>query len=96
MPGTPLYAEHRAERHACSTEPTSAPTPTRTGSAASTSATRTSANGEETEYLLRAFQRDFDVNGPSVMRIVRTLLRGRLALKDHPDPRVRDRFAWET
>jgi hypothetical protein len=36
------------------------------------------------------------VNGPSVARIARTLLRGFLALKDHPDPRVRARIACET
>jgi hypothetical protein len=36
------------------------------------------------------------VNGPSVTRIARTLLRGWLALKDHPDPRVRTRVAFET
>jgi len=54
------------------------------------------ASGEETEYLLRAFRRDFEVNGPSVTRIARTLLRGFLALKDHPDPRVRERIAFET
>ena len=53
-------------------------------------------NGEETEYLLRAFRRDFEVNGPSVTRIARTLLGGWLALKDHPDPRVRERIAFET
>ena len=26
------------------------------------------ANGEETSYILQAFQRDFEVNGPSVLR----------------------------
>ena len=36
------------------------------------------------------------MNGPSVVRIARTLLRGWLALKHHPDPRVRDRVAFET
>jgi hypothetical protein len=46
--------------------------------------------------LLRAFQRDFEQNGPSVARIARTLLRGWLALKHHPDPRVRERIAFET
>ncbi len=36
------------------------------------------------------------MNGPSVTRIARTLLRGWLALKDHPDARVRARVAFET
>jgi hypothetical protein len=35
--------------------------------------------------LLRAFRRDFEVNGPSIARIARTLLEGWLAHKDHPD-----------
>jgi hypothetical protein len=52
-------------------------------------------DGAETEFLLRAFQRDFAVNGPSVVRIVRTLLRGWVRYKEHPDPRIRARFAHE-
>ncbi len=52
-------------------------------------------DGQETEYLLRAFQRDFDVNGPSVVRAVWTLLKGWRRYKDHPDPRIRKRFKWE-
>jgi radical SAM superfamily enzyme YgiQ (UPF0313 family) len=52
-------------------------------------------DGQEREFILRAFQRDFDVNGPSVVRIVRTTLAGWKRYKNHPDPRIRDRFAWE-
>ena len=51
--------------------------------------------GLEAELLLRAFRRDFEVNGPSVMRIVRTTLAGWKRYKDHPDPRIRRRYAWE-
>jgi radical SAM superfamily enzyme YgiQ (UPF0313 family) len=51
--------------------------------------------GEETEMLLRAFQRDFEINGPSVVRIVETMLRGWRRHKHHSDPRIRRRFAWE-
>jgi radical SAM superfamily enzyme YgiQ (UPF0313 family) len=51
--------------------------------------------GAETGLLLRAFQRDFEVNGPSVARIARTLLRGWLRHRDDPDERVRRRFARE-
>ncbi len=51
--------------------------------------------GLEAELMVRAFQRDFAVNGPSVARIVRTLLAGWKRYKDHPDPRIRRRFAWE-
>ncbi len=52
-------------------------------------------NGQETEFLLRAFHRDFEANGPSVIRIVRTNLRAWKRYKNHPDPRIRARFAHE-
>ena len=52
-------------------------------------------HGEETEFLRRAFQTDFDVNGPSLMRLTRTLLNGWLLYKNDPDPRVRSRWEWE-
>ena len=47
------------------------------------------------EFMVRAFDRDFQVNGPSTVRIVRTTLAGWRRHKNHPDPRVRARFAWE-
>jgi radical SAM superfamily enzyme YgiQ (UPF0313 family) len=52
-------------------------------------------NGQEGEFLLRAFHRDFEVNGPSVVRIIRTLLRGWQHHKNHPNPRIRERFAHQ-
>jgi radical SAM superfamily enzyme YgiQ (UPF0313 family) len=51
--------------------------------------------GMETEMILRAFQRDFDVNGPSLMRMFRVTLDGWLRYKNHPETRVRERFARE-
>ena len=51
--------------------------------------------GTEPELILRAFQRDFEVNGPSTVRIVRTTLAGWKRYKDHPDARIRRRFAKE-
>ena len=51
--------------------------------------------GVETGLLRRAFERDFEVNGPSVLRIARTLLRGWRRLKDHPEARVRARLRRE-
>ena len=51
--------------------------------------------GQDTEFLLRAFQQDFDVNGPSIFRLARTALLGWKKYKNHPDPRIRARFAWE-
>src|SRR5690606_8327491 len=53
-------------------------------------------NGAETEMLLRAFNRDFEVNGPSLLRIVRTTLNGWQRYRDHADARVRERFRWES
>ncbi len=47
------------------------------------------------EIMTRAFDRDFEVNGPSVVRIVRTTLAGYKRHKNHPDPRIRRRFRWE-
>jgi hypothetical protein len=51
--------------------------------------------GEEEKYLLEAFGRDFRVNGPSLLRMIRVLLNGWLAYRDDPRPRVRKRVAWE-
>ena len=46
-------------------------------------------------FLDWAFWRDFEVNGPSLYRIARTLLAGWKRYKDWPDTRVRERFARE-
>ena len=46
-------------------------------------------------FLDRAFQRDFEMNGPSLYRICRTTLAGWKRYKDHPDLRIRRRFEWE-
>lgn len=51
--------------------------------------------GVEGELVLRAFQRDFEINGPSVARIARTTLCGWLRYRDHQDRRVRERYRWE-
>jgi radical SAM superfamily enzyme YgiQ (UPF0313 family) len=51
--------------------------------------------GLEGEFVLRAFQRDFETNGPSVIRIVRTTLAGWKRYKNHPNLRIRRRYAWE-
>jgi hypothetical protein len=46
-------------------------------------------------FLDWAFWRDFQLNGPSLYRISRTLLAGWKRYKDHPDARVRTRFERE-
>jgi hypothetical protein len=50
---------------------------------------------QSAEFMLRAFDRDFERNGPSTIRIVRTTLAGWKRYKNHPDARVRSRYAWE-
>jgi radical SAM superfamily enzyme YgiQ (UPF0313 family) len=47
------------------------------------------------EFMIRAFDRDFQTNGPSTVRIVRTTLTGWQKHRSHPDPRVRARYEWE-
>jgi radical SAM superfamily enzyme YgiQ (UPF0313 family) len=49
----------------------------------------------ETKFLLEAFERDFRVNGPSVLRIARTTLMGWRRYCNHSDRRIRSRFEWE-
>jgi radical SAM superfamily enzyme YgiQ (UPF0313 family) len=51
--------------------------------------------GQEEEVLRRAFERDFACNGPSLMRLIRTLLAGWRRYKNHPDERIFARYARE-
>lgn len=93
IPGTPLFAEHEAK------------STIRGFAEVSVADTHGQLmfnyrhphikNGEEGKFLLRAFERDFEVNGPSVVRIVRTTLQGWKRYKNHPNPRIRARFAHE-
>jgi len=48
------------------------------------------------QFLDFAFRRDFEKNGPSLYRICKTTLDGWMRYKNHPDQRVRDRFANES
>jgi hypothetical protein len=52
-------------------------------------------DGQETDFIVRAFERDLEVNGPSVLRVLRTVLSGWKRYKDHSDPRIRRRFLRE-
>jgi hypothetical protein len=47
------------------------------------------------EFLLRAFTRDYESNGPSIMRIARTTFLGWKKHKNHPEKRVRERYRRE-
>jgi hypothetical protein len=93
IPGTPLHTQHRAagtllDRSEISEADTH-------GQYRFNYRHQHIKPGQETEFLLRAFRRDFEVNGPSIIRVVRTILRGWKRYKNHPDQRIRGRFAWE-
>ncbi len=50
---------------------------------------------QSAEFMIRAFDHDFEVNGPSTARITRTTLAGWRRYKNHPDLRIRRRYAFE-
>lgn len=50
---------------------------------------------QEEQIILSAFTRDFEKNGPSLFRMMRTLLTGWERYQDHPEKRIRDRYARE-
>ncbi|MGB5488553.1 MAG: cobalamin-dependent protein [Lysobacterales bacterium] len=93
IPGTPLYAEHEANSTLRSF--TEVPVADTHGQLTFNYQHPHIKDGEEGKYLLQAFERDFEINGPSVVRIARTTLQGWQRYKNHPDPRIRERFAHE-
>jgi len=93
IPGTPLFAE-QVERNTL-VDPGELPLADIHGQYRFNFRHAHIPPGQETEFLLRAFHRDFAINGPSVVRIIRTLLQGWRRYKNHPDPRIRARFAHE-
>ncbi|HHO74876.1 MAG TPA: B12-binding domain-containing radical SAM protein [Deltaproteobacteria bacterium] len=52
-------------------------------------------DGRETEYLRNAFRKDLEHNGPSLARMIRTMIAGWKRYKNHPDHCVRARFKRE-
>jgi len=46
---------------------------------------------ESEEFLLRAFEKDYDRNGASLLRTIKTTLEGHVYCRNHPDERVRTR-----
>ncbi len=48
--------------------------------------------GEEEKLLIKAFEQDFKVNGPSLFRLIRTILKGWKRYQFHPDARIQDRY----
>ncbi len=93
IPGTPLHAEHRAKGDLLS-EAEIAPADVH-GQDRFNYRHAHLPPGSETQLLVRAFDHDFQTNGPSVLRLARTTLLGYQRYKNHPDARVRDRYRWE-
>ena len=94
IPGTPLFAEHEAKGTllGINKEPLVADIH---GQLKFNFRHAHIKNGQESEFILRAFHKDFEVNGPSIVRIIRTMLRGWKRYKNHSNPRIRARFAHE-
>ncbi len=93
IPGTPLHAEHAAQGSLLALE--SFDEADIHGQLKFNYKHAHIREGEESEFVVRAFDRDFHVNGPSVLRIARTTLEGWIRYKNHPNPRIRARFAYE-
>jgi radical SAM superfamily enzyme YgiQ (UPF0313 family) len=93
VPGTPLFAEHLQKRTLLDPE-------WNNGAEAHGQLHFAHRHpnlppGTETDWLLRAFRRDFEVNGPSVMRMARTALRGWLRYAEDSNQRIRARVRRE-
>jgi hypothetical protein len=93
IPGTPLYHELTAKGEMLSTD--EVPFADRHGQLRFVHRHPRIPAGEESAMLRSAFVRDFEVNGPSVLRILRSTLQGWRRFKDHPEARVRERFRRE-
>lgn len=50
---------------------------------------------QEEAYLLDAFTRDFDINGPSLARLIKVQLAGWKKYKSTSDKRLYERFLWD-
>lgn len=92
--GTPLYEEHRKNGTLLPEE--ECPPADAHGQYRFNFRHPNFSNQEETDLLLAAFNRDFETNGPSVLRLIRTMLSGWKNLKNHPDPCVKKRLKRES
>jgi hypothetical protein len=93
VPGTPLYEKHKADGSLL--PEAEFPVADAHGQYRFNYRHPHIQNGQEEKYLLDAFGRDFAVNGPSLLRMIRVLLNGWLKYRNDPRLRVRERFAWE-
>jgi len=93
VPGTALFAEHRAKGTLL--DPECRNTADIHGQLKFNFRHPNIPAGMESEFIIRAFTKDFEVNGPSVVRMARTTLQGWKRYHNHPDKRIRSRFIWE-
>ena len=93
LPGTPLHAEFSAQGRML--DEAECPLADTHGQFQFNYRHSHIPRGMETELIVRAFQHDFSVNGPSMLRVLHTTLAGWQRYKNHPDQRIRRRFAWE-
>ncbi len=94
LPGTPLHAEFCAQGRLV--DEAECPLADTHGQSRFNYRHAHLAAGLESELLVRAFERDFAVNGPSIVRMLGTVLAGWKRYKSHPNARIRRRFAMET
>jgi hypothetical protein len=90
LPGTPLYQELKKNKKLIPEE--ECPVGDSHGQKHFNFKHQHIKNGMETGFLLKAFEEDFRVNGPSLARIIRTTLLGWQKHKNHPNPRIAQRF----
>ncbi len=93
-PGTPLYRDHQEKGNLLSED--ELPLADRHGQYRFNYRHRHIPGGQEEQMLLAAFGRDFEENGPSLYRLIRTMLQGWQRYGNHPDATIRDRYAWDT
>ena len=93
LPGTPLFETHRKDGSLL--PETAFPLADTHGQYRFNFRHPHISQGREEQFLLDAFQRDFEVNGPSLARLVGTLLNGWQRYKKAPQARIRKRWARE-
>ncbi len=93
IPGTPLYEQHR--KAGTLFDEAKIPTADTHGQYRFNYRHKHIPEGLEERYLLNAFNRDFEINGPSLARLIRVLLTGWQKYKQHPKSRIRKRFEFE-
>jgi len=93
-PGTPLYEKHQKDGSLL--DESEFPAADAHGQYRFNYRHKHISDGQEEQFILDAFLRDFDVNGPSLARLIQTLLKGWQKYKNCTDKRIRERYRRET